>query len=306
MEAHSSRFIDLDGAWPAEILGRSRYLDRRAWGPRIRYCAPAREIEAFWAETSAFAAPFTLFGSGDYHHLSALWLRRIPEPFTLVSFDNHPDWDTRPPAWCCGTWLNQAFKLPQLESIVVWGCGNFELNPPHRWFGNQKAVADGRLLLMPWRERFGPSAQRRYPGIVAATWREDFTRLLARLRSRNVYVTVDMDCLRPEDAVTDWEQGLFSTDDLVWALHQLWRETRIIGGDFCGASSTAAYLRWTQRRTAAMDHPKKPAGMDRKTALQINLNAFYRIWPALAQRDQDGPCNNQNHSGPDGLRDPLF
>jgi hypothetical protein len=30
-----------------------------------------------------------------------------------------------------------------------------------------------------------------------------------------------------------------------------------------------------------MDHPKKPAGMDRKTALQINLSAFRRIWPAL-------------------------
>ncbi|MBV8900568.1 MAG: hypothetical protein JOY92_10720 [Verrucomicrobia bacterium] len=283
MEAPFTRFIDLDGAWPADILGAGNYLDRHAWGPRVRYCAPAREIEAFWAETSASVAPFTLYGSGDYHHLSALWLRQLSEPFTLVSFDNHPDWDTRPPAWCCGTWLNQAFKQRQLEAVVVWGCANFELNPPHRWFGNQKAVASGRLILMPWRDRFGRSAQRRYPGIVAGTWRAEFTRLLGQMRDRTVYVTIDMDCLRPGDAVTDWEQGLFTVEDVAWALNELRRETRVIGGDLCGAHSPASYARWTQRKNATMDHPKKPP-VDRQTALRTNLRAFHRIWPALTGR----------------------
>ena len=86
--------------------------------------------------------------------------------------------------------------------------------------------------------------------------------------------------LRPEDAATDWEQGLFSADDIAWALHQLRRETRVVGGDLCGARSKATYIRWNQRRTSAMDHPKKP-NIDQKAALQTNLSAFHQIWPAL-------------------------
>jgi arginase family enzyme len=277
----STQLIDLDGAWPSDSLSVARTLHCQTWGPRLRYCAPERVIDAFYDEIGDQLAAFTLFGSGDFHHLTAVWLRRMAQPFMLVAFDNHPDWDTRPPRWCCGTWINRALESVLLKKAVIWGCANFELNPPHRWFANHAALRAGRLEVWPWIERFGPSAHRRWAGITAANWKERFAAFAAGLSDSPVYVTIDMDCLRPEVAATDWEQGLFTAEDIAWALGTLRKSTTIIGGDLCGAHSPAQYARWTQRRTALIDHPKKPAP-DTESAVRTNLIAARQIWPALA------------------------
>ena len=53
-------------------------------------------------------------------------------PFTLVSFDNHPDWDIKPPYWSCGGWAARTLYTSRVERVSVWGCGNFELRWPSR------------------------------------------------------------------------------------------------------------------------------------------------------------------------------
>ena len=170
--------IDLDGAWangeghPAASIP---YVDCRSWGPPLRYSSPVRDIEKFYRKIEDSLAPFTLFGSGDFHHLSALWLRRIQEPFVLVSFDNHPDWDIRPPKWCCGTWINRALELPFLRKAAIWGCGNFELNFPGYLFVNGKALKEKRLEVWPWKERLKRSGLKRWHAITRETWKDSFT-----------------------------------------------------------------------------------------------------------------------------------
>ena len=77
--------------------------------------AAAVDRRSFIARWRTELAPFVLYGSGDFHHLTALWLRRLTQAVVLVSFDNHPDWDVRPPRWCCGGWVNRALELPQRE-----------------------------------------------------------------------------------------------------------------------------------------------------------------------------------------------
>ena len=129
--------LDLDEAWPAAMNPEIRYSDRRNWGPALRYCTTARLIEDFYRQVQGELADFTLYGSGDFHHLTAVLLRRVAEPFILVSFDNHPDWDIRPPHWGCGTWLNRALELPYLQQATVWGCANGELNWPGRMFARK-------------------------------------------------------------------------------------------------------------------------------------------------------------------------
>lgn len=274
------QLIELDGAWPPKPLGLPRSLDCGAWGPKLRYCAPGRIIEAFYREVAEKLTPFTLFGSGDFHHLTALWVRQFEQPFLLISFDNHPDWDTRPPHWCCGTWINRALESPLLKKAVIWGCANFELNPPHRWFANHAALRAGRLEVWPWIERFGSSARRRWEGINRENWQDRFARFAAGLNGSPVYVTIDMDCLTPETATTDWEQGLFTPEDITWGLGKLREFASIIGGDLCGVHSSAQYTRWTQRQTARIDHPKKPVP-ELESAQRLNLLAATKIWPAL-------------------------
>jgi arginase family enzyme len=272
--------LNLDDAWsglPRDLP----VLDAREWGPRLRFSAPSRVIEDFFREYGSRVAPFLVYGSGDFHHLSALWIRRLREPFVLVSFDNHPDWDVRPPRWGCGGWINRALELPFIQKVSVWGCGNFECWWPRRLFGNRRAERTGELEVHPWADDRPTADRDRRGAIVRANWRAKFTQFAQALGGSNLYVTIDLDCLRADDAITNWESGRFTVDDVSWALTQLRLKTKIVGGDICGAFSPPKYARAKQRFAAEMDHPKLPA-VDIEAAREINRRAFVALWPLLS------------------------
>jgi hypothetical protein len=273
--------LNLDDAWN-DLPPDLPVLDAREWGPRLRFSAPARLVEQFYREHGSRVAPFLVYGSGDFHHLTALWLRRIAEPFVLVSFDNHPDWDVRPPRWGCGGWINRALEVSRLQKVSVWGCGNFECWWPRQLFGNRRAERSGELEVHPWADGRPAAQQNRRGAIVGSNWRAKFTQFVQALGGSNVYVTIDLDCLRAEDAVTNWESGRFTVDDVAWALTELRSKAKIAAGDICGAFSPPQYARAKQRFAANMDHPKFPA-TDLETARQINLRAFQALWPALTE-----------------------
>jgi arginase family enzyme len=274
--------LNLDDAWRAEPL-RLPALDAREWGPQLRFSAPPRLIERFYREHQAhLAAPFVLYGSGDFHHLTALRLRRIPEPIVIVSFDNHPDWDVRPPKWACGAWLNRVLELSHVKHVAVWGCGNFECWWPHQIFGNRRAERAGRLEVHPWADDRPVKDRQRRGAILRDDWREHLGRFLSDRAGENVYVTIDLDCLRIEEAVTNWESGRFTTVDLQWALGTLRASGRIVGGDICGAYSPPHYARRKQRFAAEFDHPKiQLPALDQIRA--VNFAALTKLWPVLAQ-----------------------
>jgi len=161
--------LNLDDAWSG-LPGDLPALDAREWGPRLRFSAPARLVEDFYREYKTQVAPFLVYGSGDFHHLSALWLRRLREPFVLVSFDNHPDWDVRPPRWACGGWINRALEMPELDKVSVWGCGNFECWWPRQLFGNRRAEREGQLEVHPWADGRPAAQQNRRGAIVVSNW----------------------------------------------------------------------------------------------------------------------------------------
>jgi arginase family enzyme len=272
--------VDLDGAWPREALPEARYLDCRDWGPRLRYSATAGGMRRFAEHMAQWPARFTLSGSGDFHHLTAVWLQRFAEPFTLVSFDNHPDWDVRPPRWGCGGWVSRALEAVNLEQAFIWGCGNFELEWPTRLFANRRALKAGRLHARPWFERLTPKAHPHWQTMTRESWREDFDEFAPSLRGKRVYVTVDLDCLRAEESVTNWENGLFTAEDIAWALRKIVRHAGIAAGDVCGAWSEPKYSRLIQRIEGRLDHPKLPP-IDPANAREVNLRALQNIWPAL-------------------------
>jgi hypothetical protein len=273
--------LNLDNAWPAGVLPMET-LDATSWGLRLRFSAPARLIEEFYREYERRVGPFIVYGSGDFHHLSALWVRQITEPFVLVSFDNHPDWDVRPPRWGCGGWVNRALELPFVEKVSVWGCGNFECWWPRSLFGNRRAERTGELEVHPWADGRPAANQDRHGAILRSNWRAKFTQFAQAVAGSNVYVTIDLDCLRREDAITNWESGRFTLDDVGWALAQLrGANARIVAGDICGAFSPPKYARLKQRFAAEMDHPKLEQP-DVEMAKEINLRAFESLWPVLS------------------------
>jgi hypothetical protein len=274
--------LNLDDAWRDQPFGLPT-VDARNWGPKLRFSAPPRLVAEFYREYEPrLLSPFLLYGSGDFHYLTALWLRRVAEPVTLVSFDNHPDWDVRPPKWGCGGWVNRALELSHVKHVAVWGCGNFECWWPHQIFGNRHAERTGVLEVHPWADDRPAKDRQRRGAILRDNWRERFERFVKDLGGMSVYVTIDLDCLRAEEAVTNWESGRFGVADLGWALSCLRGRTKIIGGDICGAFSPPSYARWKQRFAAEFDHPKLqlPAA---DQVYNINSAALANLWPALTQ-----------------------
>lgn len=274
--------LNLDGAWRNESLDLP-VVDAREWGPRLRFSAPPGLVAQFYREHEVnLAAPSLLYGSGDFHYLTALRLRRIAEPIVLVSFDNHPDWDVRPPKWGCGGWVNRALELAHVRRVSVWGCGNFECWWPHQIFGNRRAEKAGILEVHPWADDRPVKDRQRKGAILRDNWREHFEQFLKTLSGENVYVTIDLDCLCADEAVTNWEAGRYTVIDLEWALGELRGSSTIVGGDICGAYSKPEYARFKQRFAAEFDHPKirlPGEGNIRAT----NLATLEKLWPLLAK-----------------------
>jgi arginase family enzyme len=273
--------LNLDGAWPADALNLPR-IDAREWGPRLRYIARKCEVEEFWRELEGKLPRFVLYGSGDFHHLAGMLTRRIAAPdLTLISFDNHPDWDMRPPYWSCGGWAARALNHPNISRVSVWGCGNFELRWPARLFADHKALSSGRLQIHAWAERQPPAVQRMFNCMTRDNWRDRFSAFAREHRGQNVYVTIDMDCLEASHAITNWENGLFTAEDIAWALTELQEHARLQGADLCGARSTPVYARRGQRFAGWWDHPQLTAApLD---AASVNLRSVTQIWDALRQ-----------------------
>ena len=220
--------------WTLTGLGTAAAIDMptrdlRGWGPRLRYCARrrrSRRSTGSWATTcrrscctvraiSTTSPPSGSAGRGGGSSGTAAG------QLTLVSFDNHPDWDVRPPRWACGGWVCRALEMPHVRGASVWGCGNFELALPVAAVRQPLGPARRPAQVHAWAERQKPAVCRRFDCMGRENWRERFERFADELAGREVYVTVDLDCLRAEEAATNWENGLFTADDVAWAIGQL-------------------------------------------------------------------------------------
>jgi hypothetical protein len=280
------RFV-LDDSWdsglPPEIESLE-VIDAREIGRSLRFITSPRLIERFYEGYRGRFRRFTLSGSGDFHHLTAVFVRQIEEPFVIISFDNHPDWDIRPPVWSCGAWVNRALENQFLQGIAVWGCGSFECRLPWRWLGNRSACLENRLRVAPWRAEGAGYPDWLHP-VTSMNWRGAFATYLESIPIKTIYVTIDLDCLNESEAVTNWENGRFSADDITWALDCVRSGATIVGGDLCGSFSTPSYASWFQRLAGRFDHPRQrmvPAE-DRRT---INNRALEVIWSRLLTGSQ--------------------
>jgi len=128
------QIFDLDGSLsPQTSLGDAapwqsiRTIDLRDLGPRLRLWSRGKTIAQTRQRLADLDAKIestiTLLGSGDFHHVAALLHERIREPFTLVHFDNHPDWVRFAPRW-----------IPGVSSCIHG-------NMPHRGSGTGSRMA---------------------------------------------------------------------------------------------------------------------------------------------------------------------
>ena len=274
------QILDLDGSLDAQTSLRTlapwdsvTTVPLRDLAPRLRLWSRNATMAQARARIAAlpYAVPtLHLLGSGDFHHLAVLLMERAPEPITLIHIDNHPDWVRLAPRWHCGSWVNQALRLPQVDKVITLGPCSDDLVRPDRKGGNLPALAAGKIVLWPWQHapsrvwlRIADGAGHRYEnghliwnnlaqtGVEAA-----LNAIIPLIATSAVWLSIDKDVLAETDALTNWDQGHMPLPALIRIIHAIGARKRIVGADICGEFSTAAHRNWFKRWEARMDQPQ--------------------------------------------------
>jgi arginase family enzyme len=223
----------------------------------------------------------SFLGSGDFNHLSALLVESLPDeakPVNLVLIDNHPDWFDMPLKYHCGTWVATLMRQPWVESVTLIGQDSEDLIGREFWFIPWRDFCRGRVALYPFRREstFVPLRWSRHPG-GASTFENQLAgvevgfhtvkdlgvpalleHLSARLSGKNIYLALDKDVLSTDFALTDWEQGGLSLEDLKLLVQGLSGMGRLIGADICGEQApsplTGPWKRWDAGRIKDTRH----------------------------------------------------
>lgn len=295
--------LDLDGALTGQSClarrvgaGAATRIDARDLGPRLRIVANGRgladlhqRVEAAFPMTGN-AAPLIFYGSGDYHHLAAFFLRWVSEPVTVLHFDNHPDWTLFPRTWNCGAWVNRALENQAVSRVVTIGPASDDFVRPQWQFANLEALRMGRVEMHPW--QVAPSriwgrpvsaagchtqdGHIRWHNLADADWAAFVDDLDHRLPPGALWVSLDKDVLTLDEAVTNWDQGGMSLSAILDLVRRLARTRRLRGMDVCGDYSPPRFtdpFRWF---LSATDRPAVPP-IDPANANLINDRTNQRI-----------------------------
>ncbi|MGH8233819.1 MAG: hypothetical protein ACREPU_06450 [Rhodanobacteraceae bacterium] len=279
MTAHL-RILETDDSVDANMLANvvpwasTTRVDLRDLGPALRLWSRRRNIDAARARIDAAADPcpsITFLGSGDFHHLAALLIERVAEPFTVLHFDNHPDWVRLAPRWHCGSWINRVLALPNVQRVVTVGPCSDDLVNPGRKGGNLRELDSGRLALFPW-EHAPSRVRRRIADGPGHFWQDHkiFWRNLAERQLEDavgmvldavpteaVWITIDKDVLPEREALTNWDQGRMPLAALLAILQATGDRKRILGADICGEYSPPRHSNWLKRVESRMDQPAR-------------------------------------------------
>lgn len=280
------QILDLDGALDAQTSLRSvapwatvSTIPLRDLGPRLRLWSRDRTVRLARARIHAQAQrepTLSLLGSGDFHHLAVPLIEQAREPVTIIHIDNHPDWVRLAPRWHCGSWVNQALRLAQVERVITLGPCSEDLVRPDLKGGNLPALAAGRIVLFPWRH--APSRVWRHiadgPGHRCENghlvWRNlaeigvenALDVIIPLIQTEAVWISIDKDVLSEADALTNWDQGQMPLAAVARIIAGVGAGKRIAGADICGEFSVAGHSNWLKRWEARVDQPQRIAAAD--------------------------------------------
>lgn len=274
-----SALLDLDDALTRQQRLRQavtsvggKLVDCRDLGPRLRLwgCPAALDHlrERLQTLLPASLGPALVFsGSGDFHHITPMLLERAlsasgEEAVTLLHFDNHPDWVKFGPGAHCGSWVGAAARMPGVTRVITIGVCSGDLHATRQ--ADLEPLRDGRIEIYPYRADFRAQALQACNGgarTIEGLGETAFTDFLPqRIETTAVYVTIDKDVLRPEDAGTNWDQGRTSLPLLQAMVQSAVAGRRLIGADVVGDWSRPIYggglaaraLKWGE---ALLDQP---------------------------------------------------
>lgn len=252
------RILDFDGS----VTSQKKLLQRRDAeiinltdiGPRVRFWAnqdACDEVSRRIVEGGQ--ASITFLGSGDFHHITKILLEKYNEPISIIDFDFHQDWDATSHLLHCGSWVAKALKRKNILKCITLGASAKKMKFFSLQGGDLRLLENDRLELYPYTSKPGIVFIRhvpqnisfdisRYPLFTRIFWKQlkyqdlsaFFTRILERLPTKNVYITIDKDCMDTASALTNWDQGEMTINHLCTMLKIIKDRCNIIGMDITG------------------------------------------------------------------------
>lgn len=244
----------------------------------------------------------TFLGSGDYHHISEILISRFNEPISIIDFDFHPDWVLLPPRFGCGSWVNEVLRKKNILKFIMLGVSSADLSSPDIQTGNLGLLKDDRVEIYPYEHKPSLAFFKIIPKNISLTvkngivfnriyWSElkdknlndFFYELLKRIAQKKVYVSIDKDCLKNDYALTNWEEGKFSLDELLLLLKLIKENLDIVGLDISGDYSPVSVKGVIKKIASYLDHPKKikAATLPEPIVTSINEETNLKILEAL-------------------------
>ena len=147
-----------------------------------------------------------LLDSGNYHHLSRVYLDLIKEPYNLVVYDNHTDmqFSAFGNILSCGSWIADAYEsLGYLKKIIVIGANS-------KYIEACEFNKDERVIFA------------------------DSINEVSLGNDLPIYISVDKDVISENEFISDWDQGIMPVSTLIKELKCLRDNFRIMGVDICG------------------------------------------------------------------------
>lgn len=294
------RILDLDGSIaPQTRLGgqhRSEIVPLIDWGPRIRLGCSFGRFEKFESELSEKLPresdtdpALTLYGSGDFHHVSLALVRRLHTPFNLLVLDNHPDWMRGIPLLHCGTWLYHAARLPLVQRVFHTG-GDVDFDNYYRRMAPWKLLRNGKIVVFPGVRRFtkgwsGIEQEPLRPSPKLPLDPKRLERLLdpyrRDLEQWPLYISLDKDVMIAADSLVNWDSGHLTLPEVQTILEVFIgaAQGRLAGMDIVGDWSPVKVQGPLRRFLHLTEHP--PLKVMPEEACRVNERTNLRLISAM-------------------------
>ena len=244
----------------------------------------------------------TFTGSGDFHHISSILTSQFQEPFSLIVFDHHPDWDILPPRYGCGSWVRESLKNNFVSKCLLTGVSSSDISTGSIQSGNFASLKNSRIEIYPhtheptqvFLEKVPENNSYKKEGSFILSkifWNQlndknipdFFASLVKSLPAKNVYISLDKDCLKNESSLTNWEEGKFSLDELLAMLKIIKENCEIIGMDICGDYSKPKFANKFKSLVSFFDHPRHVAAskLPESTVTSLNETTNLKILETL-------------------------
>jgi arginase family enzyme len=266
MAATDALILDFDGS--VLPLPGSRRLPLADRQEDLRFSCSLRALNGLDDQIGAAIKDHAVafLGSGDYHHISHLLIRRharIGQALQVVVFDNHPDNMRYPFGIHCGSWVWHVSRLPFVACVHVLGIASADVAARHAWENHLRPLRAGKIRYwcvgqdLGWTRRLGIFGSDSWPSGAALL--DAFAAYIATTAGP-VYLSIDKDVLPVAAVHTNWDQGVLTLAELGWAIRLL--RPRLIGCDVTGEVSVYRYRGLWKRLFSSLDGQATPAAAD--------------------------------------------